>query len=650
MDRMVEVVLSFLLNAVWQISLVALVAAAGSRLLAAAPARLRHALWVVALLLCVALPLASLFNPAGAPARSENQALDHPAQGQTSSPMPRSQSNAVARPVVNVSKAKSANGFSLQELFRQRRQIIANRPSLAGALALCYGIFLLYRLAALWWAWRRVRRLRHSAYTDESHAQLHAAARCCKALGLKRLSIKSSPAVITPTTLGAREPLILLPEDFCRHLSPEALAAVVGHEAAHVARRDFALNLVYELLFVPISFHPFARLIKRQIERTRELACDELVAERLLAPDVYARSLVRVASAIASPGERSLALGVFDADILEERILRLTQHTRRIGARAARLLALTAFSGLCLSCLAISTFSFELRARGAASLLSETADEVATGKSLDAVSTQSQQQEASRQERSGQPAPREVGPQSLNSDNPQERAQGACAAGHKRAVELIPALVTMLGDDAPILSQRCWENDRWSPALDSFKQPSPGEQAAIALASMGTPAIAPLTNALDNGNASVRRNAAWAIGELTNMRGGERANAVPRLVSLLGDVDEWVRAAAARALGEIRDERTADKLIAALADGASRVRETAAWALSEMKEERAVDALCRLLLSDERAEVRRMAAEALGEIKSQQALSSLKQALNDPEPGVRAEASRAIAEIEVSDG
>lgn len=652
MDRMVEIVLSFLLNAVWQIALITLIAAACSRLLSPAPARLRHALWVAALLLCVALPLASLFDTAEAElSRSEIQAIERPAKEQSYSPAPHSQSIEAAHSVNSRNEAGSTNGFGFQNLLRRRRQTITNAPVLASTLALCYALFLFYRSTVLWRAWRRVQSLRRSAHAGELPAQLRAVARYCQAFGLKRLSIKFSPAALTPATLGAREPLIILPMDFGARLSPEALTSVVGHEAAHVARRDFALNLVYEFLFLPISFHPFARLIKRQIERTREMACDEMVAERLLAPEVYARSLVHVASALAARGERTLTLGVFDADILEERIMRLTRHTRRIGTRAVRLLALTTFSALGLSCFVISTFSFELRASGAAALLNDTTQAVATGEPRDGGSPQSQQGETSRQEeRSSQPARREVGPQSLNSDSPQARAQGACEAGHKRAVEMIPALVVMLGDDAPILAQRCWENDRWSPALDSFKQPSPGEQAAIALASMGTPAVEPLTKALDSTDTSARRNAAWAIGELTNMRGGERANAVPGLVSLLGDADEWVRAAAARALGEIRDGRAAGKLIDSLSDGDARVRETAAWALSEMKEEGAVDKLCRLLISDAQAEVRRMAAEALGEIKSQRAVSSLKQALNDPEPLVRAEASRAIAEIEDSAG
>jgi len=115
---------------------------------------------------------------------------------------------------------------------------------------------------------------------------------------------------------------------------------------------------------------------------------------------------------------------------------------------------------------------------------------------------------------------------------------------------------------------------------------------------------------------------------------------------LLGDADDWVRMAAARALGEVRDSRALSKLVATLSDDNWRVRELVVWALSEMKDERAVTALCNVLLSDARVEVRRGAAEALGEIRSSEALPSLKQALNDSEQRVKAKASWAISEIE----
>jgi HEAT repeat protein len=352
---------------------------------------------------------------------------------------------------------------------------------------------------------------------------------------------------------------------------------------------------------------------------------------------------------VASAGQ-AFTLGIFDADILEERIMKLTQKRGGLGQRAGRLLVVAAFSLLCLSCLTISTFSFELRTDNgftgatrhevaAAEVTNESNAGVsrATGIPTQGESSATQTLASSAQ-------------QELSSGSAQERAQAACDAGRKHIVEAIPKLVSMLGDDAPIRPLKCWDNGRWSPALESFKQPSPGEQAAIALASMGTPAVEPLTSALGDSSPSVRRNAAWAIGELTNMRDSERANAVPALTSLLTDSDEWVRMAAVRTLGEIRDERAVEPLMNTLSDGSWRVRELGAWALGEMKEERAVQTLGKLLLEDAQAEVRETASWALGEIRDPQAAPFLNQALNDAEMRVRDKAQWALSEIEDSDG
>jgi beta-lactamase regulating signal transducer with metallopeptidase domain len=648
MGKISEFALGFLLNAVWQIAVIALVASAGSRLLQGGAARYRHALWVAALMSSLALPVWGLLGFTGEAPRqiTEQRTVATQTQGNLTS-APNSSLDAK-------DSAPQVSGPALGQLLKSRRQSIVTAPGLTLLLALLYALFMLYRLGALWSSWQQTKRLRRSIYEREIPARMNAvAARCSDALHRRSVPLLCSAEATVPVTVGARAPVIILPESFYGELTDETLLSILGHEIAHIARRDYALNLVYEFLLLPISFHPLANFIKRQIDRTRELACDEMVTERLLEPKLYARALVRVADTLVSPVGQAFTLGIFDADILEERIMKLTQNKRRLGTRAARLLALTTFALLCLSSLAISTFSFELRTNQGITgaevkrvAAQETTDEPGGG-----VFSRSQIEQAAQEGRSATAtATRTDVGQTLGSDIAQERAREACEAGRKHMLEAIPKLVSMLGDDAPIQPLKCWDNGRWNPALETFKQPSPGEEAAIALASMGRPSLEPLTNALNDANASVRRNAAWAIGELTNMHMSERSRAVPLLISLLNDADEWVRMASIRALGEIRDERAVEKLINALSDAAWKVRELSAWALGEMKEERAVQALCKVLLEDIQAEARETAAEALGEIKSSQAVTSLNQALNDAETRVRDKARWALSEIEDSDG
>ncbi|HEX8422236.1 MAG TPA: M56 family metallopeptidase, partial [Pyrinomonadaceae bacterium] len=429
--------------------------------------------------------------------------------------------------------------------------------------------------------------------------------------------------VEAPVTIGWRRPIIILPESFFDgNLTSETLLSVLGHEMAHIARRDFAFNIFYEFLRLPVSFHPLAMQVTRQINRTRELACDELVAGRVLAADAYARSLVRVASTLTAPAGHAYglgSLGVFDADILEERVMRLIEKRGRMSVRAGRLLTTASFSLLFTIALATSVFSFNFRSAKNESGL-----------------TQDQPAQADESEKI----------KALSSADATERAAAACALGRGRAARAIPALIQMLNDDAAIEPVKCWdENVTWSPALATFKQASPGEEAAIALAAMGQPAVEPLVAALGHANASVRRNAAWAIGEVTGGREIRRESAVAPLRSALQDGDEWVRMAAARALGEIQDGRAVESLLAALSDSNGRVRELAAWALGEMKDRRAVESLGAMLLKDEQAGARQMAAWALGEIQDPKAVESLNAALNDAEPRVREKAKRALAEI-----
>ena len=134
-----------------------------------------------------------------------------------------------------------------------------------------------------------------------------------------------SETLPVPVTIGLFHPVIILPEPLLREGNIDLLTSAIGHEFIHVARRDYLLNFIYELLFVPISFHPAAALLRRRVKQTRELCCDELVAERILNAEVYARSLVRLAS--SAPPLRRLSVtttvGIADADILEARIMSL---------------------------------------------------------------------------------------------------------------------------------------------------------------------------------------------------------------------------------------------------------------------------------------------------------------------------------------
>jgi TonB family protein len=337
-----EFLLTFLLNAFWQIALIAAAAAIGDWLLRRTLVRYRHFLWVAALLLSLLLPLVSAVR-----------------SGQSSAPAALPQPQIALTPI------------AIPDVPTLAEQPVVNRPKgffqisarvAAGLLAL-YLMFLGYRGVKLFRAWSRTQAARRGATPIESGDRIQAiVASCQRAIGVTKVSIVSSASLRAPATIGVRRPLVILPDALVRDAGTEALTAAIGHELVHVRRRDYLLNLIYEIILLPLSFHPAAALMRRRITQTRELRCDELVAELLLHPEVYARSLVQLAGS-AMPltrRARTVTVGIADADILEVRIMSLLGRTK-LSVRRNRIFLIAALVLLALPCAAAASFGVHLK-------------------------------------------------------------------------------------------------------------------------------------------------------------------------------------------------------------------------------------------------------------------------------------------------
>jgi len=139
------------------------------------------------------------------------------------------------------------------------------------------------------------------------------------------------------------------------------------------------------------------------------------------------------------------------------------------------------------------------------------------------------------------------------------------------------------------------------------------QDAELALAGIGAPAVPVLSSALTNSDPEVRYYAAVGLGAI----GPEAAAAVPALLLALDDPVTNVRWQAAQCLGHIGEEagQVVPALQGLLGDGDNTVRYCAAYALGNFRGEAsaAVDDLARLL-SDTDSEVRWGAAGALLQI------------------------------------
>jgi HEAT repeat protein/beta-lactamase regulating signal transducer with metallopeptidase domain len=196
------------------------------------------------------------------------------------------------------------------------------------------------------------------------------------------------------------------------------------------------------------------------------------------------------------------------------------------------------------------------------------------------------------------------------------------------------------------------------------------EDAAYALGQLqASSAIAPLMVRLGRDPApKVREMIAWALGQIESRSATEglaataqrdsseevRAMAVwamaqvqdpaamPALTALLRDRSEEVRGRAAWAIGTIQPSTSPPGLVEVLDDASADVRLRAAWAIGQIADPSAVPRLSSKL-RDASAEVRRAAMWALGQIGGEPAEGALLKALEDPDPEVRARAARALA-------
>jgi TonB family protein len=321
-QTLVPWVLAYLLNSLWQIPLVFSAALTAARIARPAGPRLEHRIWVGALILETILPFCHFHL---------NQLWQ-----QAWSLMLWFRAGAIAGGETRVIlSGGSPAGVPVPWL----------SASLLAAIAAAYICALLYFAGRLaWGVWTTECMRRNAIELSLPEAAAHNLRRFERLLGVNENSvlIASSPIITGPATVGIRRQTMLLPHEFLDHLSAEEVDAVFAHEIAHMRRGDFARNLFFGILSLPAAYHPLLALTRARLAESREMICDTMAAEVIGGRENYARSLLRLASLLSDrTAPRALhAIGIFDANIFERRVMNLTR--RNIHIRGARRVAITA--------------------------------------------------------------------------------------------------------------------------------------------------------------------------------------------------------------------------------------------------------------------------------------------------------------------
>lgn len=197
---------------------------------------------------------------------------------------------------------------------------------------------------------RRVRRA-EAVREPRLVARLEAVSR---RLGVRAPRLLASHEVASPQVIGLVRPVLLLPADAVGGGGVDsgldgtgsALDLVLGHELAHLRRRDLLLGWVPALAGRLFFFHPLAAYAAREYALAREAACDAEVLDALdTPPHDYGRMLLTWGVAGRPGGEHRglLAAALGDRRQLKRRLLMLEQtaeHRRRLRPWAAILVAL----------------------------------------------------------------------------------------------------------------------------------------------------------------------------------------------------------------------------------------------------------------------------------------------------------------------
>jgi bla regulator protein blaR1 len=262
------------LNSFWQAAVVAALVWAAVRVLPKVNAATRYAIWWAVLGVVLALPAAPrVVAWWGAWERtSKAVVVNRPAPARVTVPLIEDQPA-----MVTLTEARSARW-----------------PLWIAGLWAALGAYRLWQIGRSYVYLRGVKGRARLAPGTLADRPLEASFRLPEAASKRSTRLLFSEDVGSPMAVGFLHPAVILPESLPEELAQPEMEHVLLHEAAHIARRDDWSNLLAKLFGAALALHPVAWWVLRQIEREREIACDDWVVAKVGSARPYAESLARM--------------------------------------------------------------------------------------------------------------------------------------------------------------------------------------------------------------------------------------------------------------------------------------------------------------------------------------------------------------------
>ncbi len=141
-------------------------------------------------------------------------------------------------------------------------------------LAWAFGFFFFsFKLLYGWWLLRGRQKRGGAPLDSDWQAKLRQVQR---QVSISRpIQLVEAAWVEIPLTIGWLKPMIFFPIGIVNRLNVAEVEAILAHELAHIAGRDYLFNFLQAFVEVLLYFHPAVWWLSSVIRHERELRCDD---------------------------------------------------------------------------------------------------------------------------------------------------------------------------------------------------------------------------------------------------------------------------------------------------------------------------------------------------------------------------------------
>jgi HEAT repeat protein len=293
-----------------------------------------------------------------------------------------------------------------------------------------------------------------------------------------------SREVSTPFAWGIWKPVVVLPAE-AEQWSEEQARSVLLHELAHIARWDYPLHLLVEIVSAFYWPNPLVRLAARRRAMERERACDDCALRQGVPSRVYASHLLHIARLQVRQGALAGATTMAGEHGLFERIKSVTDEK----VKHAALHGDTLTAALIIVLLLVFPF-------GTLDLLGKSREIPSTDPLVQALES--------------------------NAD-PLVRQRAAWWLGEHEARGAVMPIVSALGDESHhVRLTAAWalgeikDRKTITPLIKALEDPHPlvREMAVLALGEIEHPSAVPVLSKTFDRDTELRGAVIWALGEI----------------------------------------------------------------------------------------------------------------------------------------